>query len=240
MTDLNRAKVTQGGDWGFMISRLVGANYPDHCLASHVNFVRIHSPPTFVESPWLYLKNALTPYNAADKAGLARSAWFRSEGFGYNVEQSTKPSTLGFALTDSPVALLAWIYEKLHDWTDDYPWEDDEILTWVSVYQFSTPGPAASLRIYYETKHAVEDQYAKGLEYIPKVKLGISLFPKDVVVPPKRWAQRLGPIAFEAVHEHGGHFAAHERPDLLAKDLQTMFGLGGGAHGIAQKFRLIQ
>ncbi|XWW98922.1 hypothetical protein V2A60_006926 [Cordyceps javanica] len=228
--------VTQGGDWGFMITRLVGIKYPDHCLASHVNFVRIHQPPTFAQSPLLYLWNALTPYSASDRAGLARSAWFRNEGFGYNAEQSTKPSTLGFALADSPVALLAWIYEKLRDWTDDYPWEDDEILTWVSIYQFSRAGPAASVRIYYETKHADPDQYAHGLQYVPRVKLGVSLFPKDVVVPPKRWAHSLGPVVFAAVHEQGGHFAAHERPDQLASDLQSMFGTGGGAHDIARKF----
>ncbi|KAJ4159160.1 uncharacterized protein LMH87_008072 [Akanthomyces muscarius] len=228
--------VTQGGDWGFMITRLVGAKYPDHCLASHVNFVRIHSPPTFTQSPLLYLWNSLTPYNSTDKAGLARSAWFRNEGFGYNAEQSTKPSTLGFALADSPVALLAWIYEKLQDWTDDYAWDDDEVLTWVSIYQFSKAGPAASVRIYYETKHAEADQYAQGLQYVPQVKLGVSLFPKDVVVPPKRWAHSLGPVVFAAVHKQGGHFAAHERPEQLARDLQSMFGTAGGAHDIAKRF----
>ena len=56
-------------------------------------------------------------------------------------------------MTDSPVGLLAWIYEKLHDWTDSYPWTPVEILTWVSVYYFSTPGPAATQRIYYEYEH---------------------------------------------------------------------------------------
>ncbi|EGX91580.1 epoxide hydrolase 1 [Cordyceps militaris CM01] len=228
--------VTQGGDWGFMITRLVGANYPDHCLASHVNFVRIHNPPTFSQSPLLYLQSALTPYTSADKAGLARSAWFRTEGFGYNATQSTKPSTLGFALADSPVALLAWIYEKLRDWTDDYAWADDEILTWVSLYQFSRAGPAASVRIYYETKHAAADEYAQGLCYVPRVKLGVSLFPRDVVVPPQRWAHSLGPVVFAAVHDKGGHFAAHERPEQLALDLRSMFGAAGGAGDVAKRF----
>lgn len=69
------------------------------------------------------------------------------------MEQSTKPQTLAYALNDSPVALLAWIYEKMHDWTDSYPWTDDEIFTWVSIYQFSTAGPGAAHRIYYEVIH---------------------------------------------------------------------------------------
>lgn len=184
----------------------------------------------------LYLRNALTAYSASERAGLARSAWFVDEGVGYNVEQSTKPSTLGFALADSPVALLAWIYEKLHDWTDEYPWEDDEILTWVSIYQFSKGGPAASVRIYYEVKHAPADEYSQGLQYVPHVQLGISIFPKDVRVPPIRWVRGLGPVVFEAVHKRGGHFAAHELPSQLVQDLQAMFGPGGGAYRVGKKF----
>lgn len=228
--------VTQGGDWGFMITRFVGAAYPKHCLASHLNFVRVHQPPTLTKSPLLYLRHVLTPYDALDKAGLARTAWFRNEGIGYNMTQSTKPSTLGFALADSPVALLAWIYEKLHDWTDNYPWDDDEILTWISIYQFSKAGPAASLRIYYEAKHSQVDEYAQGVAYVPDVLLGVSLFPKDVVVPPRRWAKLLGPVVFDAAHTKGGHFAAHERPEQLVKDLRTMFGGGGGANCVTKKF----
>ena len=72
---------------------------------------------------------------------------FHKEGTGYSAVHSTKPQTIGYSLSDSPVGLLAWIYEKLHDWTDDYEWRDDEVLTWVSIYWFSTAGPAASLRM---------------------------------------------------------------------------------------------
>lgn len=90
---------------------------------------------------------------------------------GYFNEQSTKPQTIGYALADSPVALLAWIYEKLHDWTDDYPWTEDEILTWVSIYWFSTAGPAASVRIYYEASHSAEFKITSPAKWIPHVKL---------------------------------------------------------------------
>ena len=58
------------------------------------------------------------------------------------------------ALAGSPTALLAWIVEKLHDWTDDYRGTEDELLTWVSIYWFFTAGPAASVRIYYEANHS--------------------------------------------------------------------------------------
>ncbi|KAH7000626.1 Alpha/Beta hydrolase protein [Ilyonectria destructans] len=227
--------VTQGGDWGFIITRLLGVKYPESCLASHLNFVRVTAPPSLSKSPLQYIKHALLPYTDYEKAGLARSTWFRHQGFGYNLEQSTKPSTLGFALSDSPVAVLAWIYEKLHDWTDNYPWTDDEILTWISVYQFSTAGPEASIRIYYEATHAEVEEVAKGVVYVPGVPIGLSYFPKDLVVPPKTWGRTLGPVVFEQSHPDGGHFAAHERPKELVDDLRRMFGKGGGAHAVVAK-----
>ena len=68
----------------------------------------------------------MTPYTPAEKAGLERTAWFRKEGMGYNNEHSTQPQTIGYSLADSPVGLLAWIYEKLVNWTDAYTWDDDE------------------------------------------------------------------------------------------------------------------
>ena len=202
--------------------------------ASHVNYVSPAKPPSFATSPKLALQHALTPYTSSEKAGLARTHWFHDSGYGYNNEQSTKPQTIGYALQDSPVALLAWIYEKFHDWSDSYPWTDDEVLTWVSIYWFSTAGPAASCRIYYESKHASEYGYAALQGYIPDVKLGLSYFPKDLMVPPRTWGRTLGPVVFESVHEDGGHFAAHERPNVLAEDLFKMFGKGGGAYGVVE------
>lgn len=102
---------------------------------------------------------------------------------GYFNEQSTKPQTIGYALADSPVALLAWIYEKLHDWTDEYPWTEEEILTWISFYWFSTAGPAASVRIYYEAAHSKEFKSSSAAKWVPHVKLVcISSFSRDVGV----------------------------------------------------------
>ena len=68
--------------------------------------------------------------------------------------QKTRPNTIGAALADSPVGLLAWIYDKLVSWTDDYQWTDQEICEWVSVYWFSRAGPAASVVIYHEANKA--------------------------------------------------------------------------------------
>ncbi|KAK2053063.1 epoxide hydrolase [Colletotrichum caudatum] len=223
--------VTQGGDWGFAVTRSMGLQYPDHVLASHINMVSA-SPPSPLKNPWQYLKS-LVPYTEKEKKGIERSRWFRQEGFGYNLEQSTKPSTVGLAWADSPVALLSWILEKLHDWTDSYPWTDDEILTWISIYQFSKAGPETSARIYYEVNHP--ERPTEPMKWVPRVKLGVSIFPMDIFVPPMSHAKTLGPVVFAVTHGDGGHFAAHERPEVLVKDLREMFGKGGGAHDVAER-----
>jgi len=188
--------------------------------------------PRWTSNPVLALQHALAPLSARDKDGLARSNWFLKEGSGYRSEQSTKPQTLGYALHDSPVALLAWIYEKLHDWTDNYPWTEDEILAWVSIYWLSTAGPAASIRIYYEAAHSEWLRPERLSGWIPSVKLGLAYFPRDISVVPKTWGRTLGPVVFESDYEKGGHFAAWERPDAIADDLRKMFGKRGGAYGL--------
>ncbi|KAM0137033.1 hypothetical protein ACHAO1_004208 [Botrytis cinerea] len=221
--------VTQGGDWGSFITRGIGKLYPNHCKASHLNMVFPKQPASTTD--------ASSSYSQAEREGLARSQWFDQEGRGYFLEQATKPQTLAYALHDSPVALLAWIYEKLHDWTDSYPWTDDEIFTWVSIYQFSRAGPGAAHRIYYEFMHTQPGEGKLTGDYLQSytgdVKLGLTFNPKELVVFPKTWAKTLGNVVFESdnIEEGGGHFYAHEKPELLARDLKTMFGKGGGAFG---------
>jgi len=102
--------VTQGGDWGFYITRSMGLMYPQHVKASHINMIRAN-PPQFTKHPLLALQHAIMPYSKREKQDLNRREWFHQEGFGYNMLQRTRPQTIGFALADSPVALLAWMYE---------------------------------------------------------------------------------------------------------------------------------
>jgi len=229
--------VTQGGDWGFFITRAIGKLYPQHCKASHVNMIN-SKPVSFAKHPLLALQHASVPYSQKEKEGFARSEWFSKEGRGYFAEQSTKPQTLAYALQDSPVALLAWIYEKLHDWTDAYPWTDDEILTWISIYQFSRAGPGAAHRIYYEVMHTQPGPdtvtFSEVQDYVGDVKLGLAFNPKELIIFPKTWGRALGPVVYESDNSHGGHFFATEEPELLARDLKAMFGKGGGAYGVVR------
>ena len=82
--------------------------------------------PNLFKSPLLLLSHLLFSYTPAEKEGFKRSEWFLKKGSGYYAEQTTQPQTLGYGLADSPVGLLSWIYEKLVNWTDNYPWDDDE------------------------------------------------------------------------------------------------------------------
>lgn len=216
-----------------MITRIMGLLYPDHVLASHINVV-IAEKPTWTSNPMLALQHAFTPYTSRDRSALARTAWFMTKGSGYHTQQGTKPQTLGYALADSPTGLLAWIYEKLHDWTDSYPWTNDEILTWVSIYWFSTAGPAANLRIYYEVAQDTTLVHNRSRQYIPRVKLGLAHFPRELYVTPKTWGRTLGPVVYESDNQSGGHFAAWEKPEVIARDLKEMFGKKGGAYGVVK------
>ncbi|EPS39951.1 hypothetical protein H072_6362 [Dactylellina haptotyla CBS 200.50] len=226
--------VAQGGDWGSIIAKFLAMTYgPVHCKSCHLNHVWWVAPPKLTKNPFLWLQYNLQPHSERDKTFLKRRSWFLTQGFGYNHLQGTKPQTVGYSLQDSPVGLLAWIYEKMHDWTDDYKWTDDEILTWVSIYAYSKSGPTASGRIYYNDRHRPQEEMA--MVYGPvqsSVPIGYSLFPLDIIVFPVAWGRTTGNVVFEKVHPSGGHFAAHERPEWLADDLRTMFGKGGGAYGV--------
>ncbi|KAJ3480597.1 hypothetical protein NLI96_g8234 [Meripilus lineatus] len=109
------------------VARKLGLFYGQkHVKAWHTSFIAVTKPPSFTTNPLLYLQHLLTPYTTRDRDGLARSTWFRTKSTGYMAEQSTQPQTLGYSHADSPIGLLAWVYEKLVQWTGSYPWTDDE------------------------------------------------------------------------------------------------------------------
>lgn len=121
----------------------MAATYPEHVRAWHTNLpVSVNSytilislidlnslsasAPSLSKTPLLVLRHLITPYTPEEKAGMDRMMSFMQTGYGYNILQATQPQTLNYSLADSPVGLLAWIYEKLVNWSDDYPWTDDE------------------------------------------------------------------------------------------------------------------
>lgn len=103
----------------------------------------------------------------------------------------------------------------------------------MSVYWFSRSGPAASLRIYYEA--ALTQEWSVSSQVVPPhVPVGISMFPKELVIPPKTWMCTLANVVFISEHAKGGHFAAYEMPQELVKDMRGMFGKGGKAFGVVR------
>ena len=222
--------VVQSGDLGYLVARFLALRYPEHVKAHHINNAA-PAEPTIESHPELHAKLASSDLSPSELKGLSRTEWFSKEGNGYYRKQATKPQTVGYFMADSPVGLLAWLLEALHDWVDDYEWTDDEILTWISIYYFSRAGPAATSYIYYAMEHADVSPFVFAQTH-SDVPLGISRFPKDLILLPKLWNHTLGPVVFEKEHEKGGHFAAWENPDAVVDDLRVMFGKKGGAFGV--------
>jgi pimeloyl-ACP methyl ester carboxylesterase len=222
--------VVQGGDLGCMVARFLCFAYPNAVKAHHVNNA-VPTEPTEEAHPELCARVKATPLSGKELTGLARTGNFFKDGNGYLRQQATRPLTIGYSLQDSPTGLLAWIYEKLHSWSHNYAWTDDEILTWISIYYFSRAGPAASSYIYWSMENCDPPVFAAAAAW-SDVPLGVSRFNEDTLLMPKLWNHTLGPIVFEAEHDNGGHFAAYERPDAIVQDLRSMFGKGGGAFGV--------
>ncbi|KAK7744746.1 hypothetical protein SLS62_010048 [Diatrype stigma] len=202
----------------------------------HLNLVIAMPPP--ITSPFAFLRflttHFLNLYTPQEASGLQQAQNYQTSGNGYLEIQKQRPSTIGIALEDSPVALLTWIYDKLVSWTDSYPWTDDEICEWVSIYWFSRAGPAASAVIYHDAFKGGPEPI-NTIVYTPGTKVGFSHFPKEISRTPNLWNRQIGDVVFEREHEHGGHFAAWEQPEALVNDLREMLVPGGAAYGAFKK-----
>ena len=197
----------QGGDVGSKIARVLGGVH-EEAKAIHLNFSIMPDPGTVSEEK----------YNDLEKEGLKRAAWFKNLGSAYALEHATKPSTIGLALSTSPLALLAWIGEKFLDWTDHDPSLED-ILESVTLY-WLTNCFATSLWPYRQLfTPGSMGAHENPAWYIEK-PLGMSWFPKEIAPVPRSWTATTGNLVFFRQHQQGGHFAALERPDVLLKDLE--------------------
>jgi pimeloyl-ACP methyl ester carboxylesterase len=134
----------------------------------------------------------------------------------------TRPVTLSYALADSPVGLLAWIAEKYRAWSDcdgvlSRTFSDDFVLTQASLYWF-TNTISTSFRPYYEYAR----RPARRVQRVA-VPTAVAVFPKDLARPPRSWAERTYNVTRYTRMPRGGHFAAHEQPELLANDITEFF-----------------
>ncbi|MFJ5269507.1 epoxide hydrolase family protein [Streptomyces sp. NPDC088358] len=220
----------QGGDWGGAISRELGRAFPERLTGVHLNLLpgsSAHTEPTDGELA------ALSPEERERTlTSWRRTQEWRREEVGYAEIQSTRPQTLGYALTDSPVGQLAWIVEKFRQWTgaQDRPEEAvdrDLMLTNVMLY-WLTGTAGSSARIYYERAHADYQGAQPGTSAVPTA---LAVFPHESFVPLRHIADRTNNIVRWTEFDRGGHFAAAEEPELLVDDVRAFFrSLRASAH----------
>jgi microsomal epoxide hydrolase len=204
-----------GGDWGAAISRELGLVDPDHVIAVHLTMLLSASAP----------RGEADPDNDAEQRSLQARARYSAELSGYAILQSTRPQTLSYALTDSPVGQLAWIAERFKDWTDssrapEDAVDRDQMLTNVMLY-WLTGTAGSSARLYYETAHAPGGWGAR--EEPTRVPTGVAVLPKELSLPIRRFAERTNNVVRWTEFPRGGHFAAMEVPELLVDDMTAFF-----------------
>ena len=203
----------QGGDWGALITTQIGLRDPDHLAGIHVN-MPVAIPPIGQADP----NEGLTD---AEKATLAEMEQWNQNEAGYQRIQGTKPQTVGFGLNDSPAGLAAWIVEKFRAWSDcggdvESTIAKDRMLANISLYWF-TGCIGASFWPYYARMHGPWPIPDGGPIAVPTA---YAAFPTEIVRPPRSLAKRTyTDIRQWSVMKTGGHFAAMEQPEALARDL---------------------
>ncbi len=215
--------VAQGGDVGAAITDAMGRQAPEGLIGIHTNL--------FVPA----LGGVMPADTDEEKAAVAQIAAFRATGFGYFLEQATRPQTIGYALLDSPVALAAWMLD--HD-TDSYVkitdafvhkqpsgnLTRDHILDNITLYWLTGTGASAA-RSYWESGQAQAKAQASGQAPPPvTIPFAFTTFPGEIWKTPRSWVEKNYPnvVHFNEV-DRGGHFAAWEEPQLFSEEIRAAF-----------------
>ncbi|MFG3079888.1 epoxide hydrolase [Streptomyces parvulus] len=211
--------LAHGGDWGGVITTILGGRFPDHVIGIHT---------TTAQAPPGLTTDGLT---ATERAWAEGTRDFWRHRAAYAKQQATRPQTIGYALVDSPVGLLAWILDKFAEWTDtgDSPFETvsrDRLLDNVTLYWLNRTGASAA-RIYHES----HDSLDPGLRV--DVPSAITVYPRDIERCPRVWArERFRRIVRWGEPETGGHFPSLEVPGYFVGDLReglaAVLAAGGG------------
>jgi pimeloyl-ACP methyl ester carboxylesterase len=215
----------QGGDWGAVVSSWLAFDNPvteqkdewkSGVVGLHLNMIGVR--------PGIDLKKA--NLSAAEQAWLGKMGSALDDKTAYQRIQATRPQTLGVALGDSPVGLAAWIVEKFRDWSDcnGNPlsrFSLDLLIDNIMVYWLT--GTAGSATWLYR---GAAQQQPRALPEGRKVETptAFAAFPADIApAPPKEWIERAYDLRRHTVMSAGGHFAALEEPELLARDIREFF-----------------
>ncbi|MFI7551465.1 epoxide hydrolase family protein [Micromonospora sediminimaris] len=217
--------VAQGGDVGSSVTDAMGRQAPDGLVGIHVNLL----------AAAIGLKDQLPAKSASERAAHDALATFTMDGFGYFLEQTTRPQTIGYSLLDSPVGLAAWMLD--HD-TDSYykisrafvdgepvgGLSRDTVVDNITLYWLTGTG-ASSARWYWEFGRFQAAADAAGQPPPPvAVPVGFTAFPGEIWAAPRSWAETVYPgLAYFNEVDRGGHFAAWEEPELFAAEVRAAF-----------------
>lgn len=199
--------VAHGGDWGGVITAILGGKFPDHVLGVHTTLAQV--PPGL----------PMDGMTAEERQWAIDTRDFWNKRAAYAKQQATRPQTIGYALVDSPVGQLAWILDKFFEWTDshDSPFERisrDRVLDDVTLYWLTRTGASAA-RIYFESHNSLDP------ELRIHVPAAISIYPQDIEKCPRPWAEKqFRQIVRWRTPEIGGHFPSLEVPVSFVKDLR--------------------
>ena len=204
----------QGGDWGSFITARLGHLKPKGLAGIHLNMMPVKRDPAMLKDG-----------TADERRYLDELNLFLKEETGYQWIQGTRPQTLAFGLTDSPAGLAAWIMEKFRAWTDcggdvESAISRDHMLANISLYWF-TGAIGSSFWPYYARMHGPWPLPDGKSVTVPT---GYAQFPHEILKPPRSLAERtFADIRRWSVMEHGGHFAALEQPEALAREVTEFF-----------------
>jgi epoxide hydrolase len=202
----------QGGDWGASVTTTMAEQRPPGLVGVHVNMA--------IAAPDRDTLQDLTP---TEQQALADLGEHRKSGVGYSTQQASRPQTLGYGLADSPAGQLAWIVEKLWAWTDcdghpEKALTKQQMLDDVSTYWF-TGTATSSARLYWESFNS---------SHVNEVAVpsGISVYPREIFRPSRRWAERrFTDLRWFEELDAGGHFAAWEQPESFVEQVRGFFRL---------------
>jgi pimeloyl-ACP methyl ester carboxylesterase len=212
--------VAQGGDWGSVVSDVMARQAQPGLLGIHVNMPAT-VPPDIAK---ILASGGAAPagLSADEKAAFAQMEALYKKGSGYAGIMVTRPQTLGYSLSDSPVGLAAWFYDKFADWTHsggepERALTRDEMLDAITLYWLTNTG-TSSARLYWEND-------ANNFNAVDiALPAAVTVFPGEIYRAPRSWTERAyrNLIYFHEV-DRGGHFAAWEQPQLFASELRAAF-----------------
>jgi pimeloyl-ACP methyl ester carboxylesterase len=216
--------VSQGGDWGAIISEVLAVQAPEGLLGIHVSM-----PGTVPEDVLRHLRNFdPAPAELSDRKKIAyeRLLHFYHDGFGYAAMMNQSPQTTGYALADSPVGMAAYYYDKFAEWTDSGEEPEkvltyDEMLDAITLYWLTNTGTSSS-RSYWEGYQAGGGPF--DAFDIPALPVAVTVFPAEIYRTPQSWGERaFGNLIHWNEGDKGGHFAAWEQPEILAEEIRAAF-----------------